>query len=69
MFSALLSCIFLSFVCSINAEETENLEAENMRREPTVMVTILVRNKAHVLPYFFHYLEKQDYPKDRMSIW
>uniref|UniRef100_A0A182WR15 Glycosyl transferase family 25 domain-containing protein n=1 Tax=Anopheles minimus TaxID=112268 RepID=A0A182WR15_9DIPT len=36
---------------------------------PTVMVAVLVRNKAHTLPYFFSYLEELDYPKDRMSLW
>lgn len=36
---------------------------------PTVVVTLLVRNKAHVLPLFLSYFERQDYPKDRMSLW
>jgi len=45
---------------------------ENTQKEyflPTVMVATLVRNKAHVLPYFFGMLERLDYPKDRMAIW
>ncbi|CAG0897714.1 unnamed protein product [Darwinula stevensoni] len=37
--------------------------------EPTVFVVILVRNKAHVLPYFLTLLDRLDYPKDRMSLW
>ncbi|XP_072930727.1 glycosyltransferase 25 family member [Epargyreus clarus] len=36
---------------------------------PTVAVTVLVRNKAHTLPYFLSCLNNLDYPKDRMFIW
>ncbi|XP_066581684.1 glycosyltransferase 25 family member [Prorops nasuta] len=41
---------------------------ENLK-EPTVLISILIRNKAHVLPYFLHFLEQQDYPKHRISLW
>ncbi|XP_048774539.1 procollagen galactosyltransferase 1-like isoform X2 [Ostrea edulis] len=37
--------------------------------EPTVMIALLVRNKAYVLPWFFGHLEKLNYPKKRVSIW
>ena len=37
--------------------------------QPTVTVAILVRNKAHVLPYFLQAVENLSYPKDRISIW
>jgi hypothetical protein len=36
---------------------------------PSVFIAMLVRNKAHVLPFTLAYLESQDYPKDRISIW
>ncbi|XP_014366486.2 glycosyltransferase 25 family member [Papilio machaon] len=36
---------------------------------PTVAISVLVRNKAHTLPYFFSCLMNQDYPKDRIYIW
>ena len=39
------------------------------RDDPTVLVTLLVRNKAHPLPYFLKLFEELDYPKDRMSLW
>ncbi|EZA57456.1 Glycosyltransferase 25 family member [Ooceraea biroi] len=38
-------------------------------KEPTVLIAILVRNKAHTLPYFLSLLERQDYPKKRISLW
>uniref|UniRef100_A0A182SEL8 Glycosyltransferase 25 family member n=1 Tax=Anopheles maculatus TaxID=74869 RepID=A0A182SEL8_9DIPT len=44
-------------------------QIELTKQLPTVMVAVLVRNKAHTLPYFFSYLEDLDYPKDRMSLW
>lgn len=37
--------------------------------QPTLLVAIIARNKAHILPYFFGYLEQQDYPKSRISLW
>lgn len=37
--------------------------------EPTVVVALMVRNKAHVLPLFLTYLEQQDYPRKRISLW
>ncbi|XP_077275224.1 glycosyltransferase 25 family member isoform X2 [Temnothorax americanus] len=38
-------------------------------KEPTVLIGVLVRNKAHTLPYFLSLLERQDYPKKRISLW
>lgn len=45
------------------------LPVDLKNKEPTVMVALMVRNKAHVLPLFLSYLERQDYPKKRMSLW
>ena len=38
-------------------------------KKPTVLIVTLIRNKAHTLPMFLTYLEEQDYPKDRISLW
>ena len=38
------------------------------QQQPTVMVSVAVRNKAHVLPYSLTLLDAQDYPKDRMAL-
>ena len=69
LFSSVI--LYILLILKVRAEDQSNdkVEEESNHDQPTVMVAILVRNKAHVLPYFFHYLEKQDYPKDRMSIW
>ena len=37
--------------------------------EPTVMIAVLVRNKAHTLPWFLYYLQSLDYPKQRIRLW
>ncbi|GFS64159.1 glycosyltransferase 25 family member [Trichonephila inaurata madagascariensis] len=42
---------------------------KNDSLKPTIIISILARNKAHTLPYFFGYLEKLDYPRDRISLW
>ncbi|CAG9862154.1 unnamed protein product [Phyllotreta striolata] len=41
--------------------------AEN--KHPTILASILVRNKAHTLPYFLSNFESLNYPKDRISLW
>eukprot|EP00088_Acartia_fossae_P025449 TRINITY_DN26283_c0_g1_i2.p1 TRINITY_DN26283_c0_g1~~TRINITY_DN26283_c0_g1_i2.p1 ORF type:complete len:617 (-),score=139.72 TRINITY_DN26283_c0_g1_i2:196-2046(-) len=38
-------------------------------KDPTVFITILVRNKAHVLPYFLSLLYNLNYPKDRIILY
>uniref|UniRef100_T1PAU5 Glycosyl transferase n=1 Tax=Musca domestica TaxID=7370 RepID=T1PAU5_MUSDO len=36
---------------------------------PKVVIALLVRNKAHVLPLALTYLDQLDYPKDRIALW
>lgn len=36
---------------------------------PAVLISILIRNKAHVLPYFFSFLENLNYPKNRVGLF
>jgi len=40
-----------------------------VNKDPTIVIALLVRNKAHTLPYFLTLLERLDYPKDRISLW
>jgi len=58
--------VFLGFATS-----DDNLQVAHRRlmREPTVMVAVLVRNKAHTLPWFLYYLQNLDYPKQRIRLW
>ncbi|KRT81243.1 hypothetical protein AMK59_5115, partial [Oryctes borbonicus] len=37
-------------------------------KHPTVLISILARNKAHTLPYFLSSLEKLNYPKARIAL-
>ena len=52
---------------SENSEDTSDASAPT--RAPTVFLAILARNTAHTLPYFFSYIDRLDYPKDRMHVW
>lgn len=36
---------------------------------PTILIVTLFRNKAHVMPHFFTYLNRLEYPKQRISLW
>jgi collagen beta-1,O-galactosyltransferase len=37
-------------------------------KAPSVFVSVLVRNKAHTLPYFLSTLEQLSYPKERIVL-
>lgn len=52
-------CVFLFASCT----------QATFRDDPTVLVTLLVRNKAHTLPYFLKLFEELDYPKSRLTLW
>lgn len=80
-FFIVLILIFL-FKYSSNSDDgsdekvQETLELQNLMndrnllyKKPSVLIVSLIRNKAHTLPMFLSYLEEQDYPKDRVSLW
>lgn len=46
-----------------------NFTQATFRDDPNVLVTLLVRNKAHTLPYFLKLFEELDYPKNRLTLW
>lgn len=50
------------------AEKNPNSSSKFAEIKPSISVSVLVRNKAHSLPYFLHHLEELDYPKNRMHI-
>ncbi|XP_017007007.2 glycosyltransferase 25 family member [Drosophila takahashii] len=52
-----------ALLCISGQDEEDYLEP------PTVLIALLVRNKAHTLPMFLSYLERQDYPKKRIAFW
>ena len=43
--------------------------AHSDRKPPTVFISVLIRNKAHILPYFLTCLENQNYPKSRIILY
>lgn len=44
-------------------------DKSHLYKKPSIMIVTLVRNKAHTLPMFLTYLEEQEYPKSRISLW
>lgn len=56
------------FVFTSFALHTVEVFSENFKK-PTVLIGILVRNKAHTLPYFLSFLENLEYPKNRITLW
>lgn len=41
----------------------------NFDKLPTILIVTLFRNKAHTMPLFFTYLNRLEYPKERISLW
>ncbi|XP_071446637.1 glycosyltransferase 25 family member [Hetaerina americana] len=63
LYLLILLCGFTKFGYS------DNVESPRKWRDPTVVIAILARNKAHTLPFFLTSLENMDYPKSRISLW
>lgn len=81
IFIIVLFFIFL-FKYSTNSDNTseekiaetislQSIVSDNshLYKRPSVLIVSLIRNKAHTLPQFLTYLEEQQYPKDRISLW
>ncbi|XP_033732543.1 procollagen galactosyltransferase 1-like isoform X2 [Pecten maximus] len=67
LFSLVFCLVLASSVGEI--DETDDTEDVQEHYHPTVMIAILVRNKEHVLPWFLEYLERLEYPKNRIALW
>lgn len=57
-----ISLIFMASSYVFCENYTEN-------KLPTILFAIFARNKEHTLPYYLTYMERLDYPKDRISLW
>lgn len=62
--------VFLA-VCLTGAKDLKLLSDSNEYkvRAPTIFLPIIARNVEHTLPNWLGYLEKLDYPKNRIFIW
>lgn len=58
-------CSSSEYVAHTDGNHTDNLN----EKSPTVLIVALFRNKAHTMPYFLNYLDRLDYPKERISFW
>lgn len=72
LFQTLILVCYLitNVIISSNSFENDGTYQEaKYFKNSTVVIAILVRNKAHTLPYFLSCLERLDYPKDRIILW
>ncbi|KAI4488630.1 hypothetical protein M0802_011446 [Mischocyttarus mexicanus] len=67
MFNKTIFRCFICFLLIINY--TWFVQCTERLKKPTVLIAILIRNKAHTLPYFLSLLEQQNYPKNRIKLW
>ena len=70
----LLLCVLLTNRrCAHSAVDddapSDRSAAAEKHEPPLVFLEILSRNQAHLLPNFLGYIERLDYPKDRISVW
>ncbi|KAM3968461.1 chromosome associated protein D3 [Aphomia sociella] len=61
--------VLILFLCINALNGSTCSEDVSTYKWPTVGISILVRNKAHTLPYFLTCMYNLDYPKDRLYIW
>jgi cellulose synthase/poly-beta-1,6-N-acetylglucosamine synthase-like glycosyltransferase len=64
----LLLFLFSQNISSVDQTSLDD-QATSINQSPTVMIVLLVRNKAHILPHSLALLERLDYPKNRISLW
>jgi len=64
-----LAVCLQGFVGLSTSDDSAKVAQRQSLHEPTVMVAVLVRNKAHTLPWFLYYLQNLDYPKQRIRLW
>jgi len=69
MWMICLAICLQGFLAFSTSDENLGATQKQLMHEPTVMVAILVRNKAHTLPWFLYYLQNLDYPKHRIRLW
>lgn len=70
-------CLFKNFAETVDTEDESSdpstlssvLTENNFDKLPTILIVTLFRNKAHTLPYFFTFLNRLDYPKERIAFW
>lgn len=74
LYPLLLVCGFLllsRFARLSAVEESEGgaTSPDGGEGRPLVFLGVLARNQEHTLPNYLGYIERLDYPKDRISVW
>ncbi|VEL38753.1 unnamed protein product, partial [Protopolystoma xenopodis] len=69
---ALVGCLLLTPQLAVSGRPTSRIETSSGRDEtelPSLLLVMLVRNKAHLLRYVFGCLERLDYPKRQIHLF
>ncbi|XP_031561834.1 procollagen galactosyltransferase 2-like isoform X2 [Actinia tenebrosa] len=74
IYSIFLASTLFVYIPSSRSEPKTNehfgaAEGTESAKDPTVLLSVIARNVAHLLPNWLGYIENLDYPKDRISIW
>lgn len=69
-----LLCQIICLYSNVAASENESTgsfvsDRNSFDKLPTILIVTLFRNKAHTLPYYFNYLDRLQYPKERIALW
>lgn len=54
---------------TLHENANQSIKVPNAIKPPTILIVTLFRNKAHIMPLFFTYLNRIEYPKQRISLW
>jgi collagen beta-1,O-galactosyltransferase len=65
----LMTWLYIMVLFMLIGNITNGDKYQRVNKDCTVVIALLVRNKAHTLPYFLTLLERLDYPKHRISLW
>ncbi|EDO43389.1 predicted protein [Nematostella vectensis] len=67
--SVILAFSLLILNLGTNFALAQDTSGESEFKYPTVLLSVIARNAAHLLPNWLGCIENLDYPKDRISIW
>ena len=62
--------VYAYFSIILSRKVAEESQPADILREPDlILIAVLVRNKAYILPWFLGHLEELEYPKKKIIIW
>ncbi len=66
--AALLCCSLLFLATAPGPRPATSIHVEEDER-PLIFLSMVARNQEHTLRNFLGYIERLDYPKERIAVW